>query len=366
MDSPQIVVVGSFVQDLTFQCAEFPRSGETVIGQFSTGPGGKGSNQAVAAARAGGTVGFIGAVGRDAFGAGARSFQEAEGVGWLGAEKTDRPTGAAGILVDARGQNEIIVSLDANNALTRADVDAHAAGLRMAKVVVTQLEANLDAEAHAMQIARGAGATVILNPAPMRPDFDAALLKNVDILIPNETEFAALIGLLPQTRDGAGEGFDERKLETMVDGDLHALCRLLGVATVIVTLGARGCFVSRQEGHALIPAVRGIVAVDTTGAGDAFVGAFAAALAEFGTGEIERGGTFCQRGRGVVGHAGGHRSGDAPGVERSRRCWQGKFDELSADYADFRRFRNWDWKSCFPLRNLRTCFVTRRPGAKRS
>ncbi len=312
MDSPQIIVVGSFVQDLTFQCAEFPRPGETVIGQFLTGPGGKGSNQAVAAARAGGKVAFIGAVGRDAFGAGARAFQEAEGIRWLGAEKADRPTGAAGILVNAHGQNEIIVSLDANNALTRADIDAHAAVLRSATVVVTQLEANLEAEARAMQIAREAGATVILNPAPMRPDFDAALLAQVDILIPNETEFAALMNGLPQTRGAVGERFDERKLAALADEELHALCLLLGVATVIVTLGARGCFVSQQEGHALIPAMKGIVAVDTTGAGDAFVGAFAAALAEDGAAEIERAARFANAGAALS----VTRAGTAPAMPR--------------------------------------------------
>ena len=321
MDSPQIIVVGSFVQDLTFQCAEFPRPGETVIGQFLTGPGGKGSNQAVAAARAGGTVAFIGAVGKDAFGTGARSFQEAEGIRWLVTEKADRPTGAAGILVNAHGQNEIIVSLDANNALTRADVEAHAEALRSATVMVTQLEANLEAEARAMEIAREAGVTVILNPAPMRPDFDAALLTHVDILIPNETEFAALMNGLPQTRGTAGEGFDERKLGALADEELQALCRLLGVGTVIVTLGSRGCFVSRQEGHALIPAMRGIVAIDTTGAGDAFVGAFAAALAEFGAGEIERAARFANAGAALS----VTRAGTAPAMPR-----RGEIDALLA------------------------------------
>ncbi len=312
MDSPQIIVVGSFVQDLTFNCTEFPRPGETVIGQFLTGPGGKGSNQAVAAARAGGKVAFIGAVGRDAFGAGARAFQEGEGIRWLAAEKADRPTGAAGILVNSHGQNEIIVSLDANDALTLADVDAHAEGLRSATVVVTQLEANLEAEAHAMQTAREGGATVILNPAPMRPDFDPAMLISVDILIPNETEFAAMVNVLPQTQGVAGEGFDERKLEALSDGELHALCRLLGVTTVIVTLGSRGCFVSQREGHALIPALKGIVAIDTTGAGDAFVGAFAAALAEFGAGEIERAARFANAGAALS----VTRAGTAPAMPR--------------------------------------------------
>ncbi len=294
-----VIVVGSFVQDLTFNCAEFPKPGETIIGQFLTGPGGKGSNQAVAAARAGAKVGYIGAVGRDAFGAGARTFQENEGIQWLAAEKADRPTGAAAILVNSRGQNEIVVALDANEALTPADIDAHADALRGARVVVTQLEANLAAEAHALRIAREGGATTILNPAPMRADFDPALLENVSILIPNETEFCALIHLLPQTKATADLGFDETKLESLAEDVLHKLCREFGVETMIVTLGARGCLVSRADTYALIPATAGIKAVDTTGAGDAFVGAFAAALAEFGPEEIERAARFANAGAGL-------------------------------------------------------------------
>ncbi len=281
-----VVVIGSFVQDLTFRCADFPRPGETVLGQFAAGPGGKGSNQAVAAARAGGRVTFIGAVGQDGFGAGARAFQEAEGINCRLVVKADRPTGTAAILVDARGQNEIIVSLDANHALTPADVDAHAETIGGAKVMVVQLEANLEATARALRLAAEAGATVILNPAPMRTDFDAALLADVDILIPNETEFCAL----------SGGGLDERALAALTEADLHALCRSVGVGTVIVTLGARGCFVSQPGGYVMIPAIPGIEAVDTTGAGDAFVGAFAAALAEFGSGEIERAARFANAG----------------------------------------------------------------------
>ena len=284
MRSPTIVVVGSFVQDLTFRCAEFPRPGETVLGRFVTGPGGKGSNQAVAAARAGGNVTFIGAVGDDAFGRDANAFQRAEGIDCRVAVKRGQATGTAGILVNAHGQNEIIVSLDANNALTPADIDAHADTLSTATVMVTQLEANLDAQAHAMRLARAAGVTVILNPAPMRPDFDPALLADVDILIPNETEFCALAGV------------DERQLLSLADADLHAACRRVEVGTVIVTLGERGCFVSRADGFAAIPAMTGIRAVDTTGAGDAFVGAFAAALAEFGGQEIERAARFANAG----------------------------------------------------------------------
>ncbi len=281
MSPPSIVVVGSFVQDLTFRCAAFPRPGETVLGHFATGPGGKGSNQAVAAARAGGRVAFIGAVGDDAFGTGAREFHRAEGIEWWAAVKPGQPTGTAAILVNDQGQNEIIVALDANNALTPADIDAQASRIsRDIIVMVTQLEANLDAQSHAMKMAQQHGVHVILNPAPMRADFDAAMLADVDILIPNETEFCALAGL------------DEGQLSSFADADLHVACRRLGVETVIVTLGDRGCFVSRADDFAAIPAMTGVRAVDTTGAGDAFVGAFAAALMEFGVQEIERAARF--------------------------------------------------------------------------
>ena len=287
MSSPRVTVVGSFVQDLTYHCSEFPRPGETVLGRFVTGPGGKGSNQAVAAARAGGQVAFIGAVGDDAFGAGAGEFQRAEGIDSRLVVKPGQPTGTAAILVDSHGQNEIIVALDANNALTPADIDAHADVFHAPMVMVSQLEANLGAQAHAMRRARAANTTVILNPAPMRPDFDAALLTDVHVLIPNETEFCTLVNLLPQTRLVVGTGFDEKALESLAADDLHALCRRIGIETVIVTLGARGCFLSCLDEHAMFPAVRGIKAVDTTGAGDAFVGAFAAALAQCGPEEVE-------------------------------------------------------------------------------
>ena len=297
MSPRHVIVVGSFVQDLTFRCAEFPRPGETVLGQFVTGPGGKGSNQAVAAARAGARVTFIGAVGNDAFGIGARAFHEAEGIDCRMTVKPDQPTGTAGILVDAHAQNEIIVSLDANDALTPADIDAHDSHFSGAgHLLVTQLEANLTAGARAMRMARENGMTVILNPAPMRNDFAPTLLADVDILIPNETEFCTLVHLLPQTRPAVGTDFDERALEQLTGAALHALCRRFGVGTMIVTLGARGCFVSQPDSHGSIPAARGIVAVDTTGAGDAFVGAFAAALAEFGPDEIERAARFANAG----------------------------------------------------------------------
>jgi len=190
---PQVVVVGSFVQDLTWKCAAFPQAGETVVGTFVTGPGGKGSNQAVAAGRAGSSTLFIGAVGRDAFAAEAKKFYRTEGIAARFVEKPPHATGTAAILVNASGQNEIIVALGANAALRPTDVPV--AALRSALVVVTQHENDLRTVAAVLRAARRAGAVTIHNPAPMRTDFDPALLRHVDILIPNESEFAALINL---------------------------------------------------------------------------------------------------------------------------------------------------------------------------
>lgn len=283
---PRVVVVGSFVQDLTWQCPEFPRPGQTVVGRFTTGPGGKGSNQAVACSRAGVPTLFIGAVGPDAFAADARAFYRREGLACHLVEKRGRVTGTAGILVNAGGQNEIVVALGANVALARTDVPV--APLRSARVVVAQFESNLATTAHVLKTARRAGATTVLNPAPMRPGFDPAMLADTDILIPNETEFTALVNLLPAT---GRRDFTENTLHALAPEALHALCRAFAVPAVIVTLGGKGCFVSRPDGHTAIPACTGIKVVDTTGAGDAYVGGFAAGLVKF-DGDLVRAARF--------------------------------------------------------------------------
>lgn len=305
----RVAVVGSFVQDLTFLCDAFPRPGETLVGRFHSGPGGKGSNQAVAAARAGARTAFLGAVGRDGFGAAARAFHEAEGIDCRMVEKPDLPTGTAGILVNAQGQNQIVVALAANGVLSPADVDRHADVLRDAAVVVTQLESNLEAAAHALRLARTAGARTLLNPAPMRPDFDPALLALTDLLVPNETEFAALVGRLGLR--GGEPSFTEDDLAALGPAELHALCRRFGGLTLVVTLGSRGCFVSTPEGFEHLPAVAGIVPVDTTGAGDAFVGALAAALAE-SPGDLSRAARFAN----VAAALSVTRPGTAPAMAR--------------------------------------------------
>jgi ribokinase len=276
---PQVVVVGSFVQDLTWQCAEFPQAGETVIGRFVTGPGGKGSNQAVAAGRAGAATLFIGAVGADVFAEAAQKFYAAEGIGARFIAKPAHATGTAAILVNQSAQNEIVVALGASAHLEPADIDFTL--IQGAKVVVCQHEANLTINAHVFSAAREAHVTTVLNPAPMRSDFDPGILKLADVLIPNETEFVALVNLLGVgPKQEPTTAFTESALHGLSPDELHQLCRTLGVPTVIVTLGRRGCFVSEVGQFTAIPAYSGLTVVDTTGAGDAFVGGFAAGLVQ--------------------------------------------------------------------------------------
>lgn len=270
---PDVVVVGSYVQDLTWQCAAFPRPGETIVGTFVPGPGGKGSNQAIAAARAGARTGFIGAVGKDGYAAEARRFYRQNRVACHLVEKSAQPTGTAGILVSATGQNAIVVALGANAHLQSRDLKR--AWLENAKIVIAQCESNLTATLAALKVARKAGALTVLNPAPMRADFDPGILRWVDVLIPNETEFVSL-----QQRLGASVGKNAKlgkDLARLSLVEMQRRCRSFGVETVIVTLGSQGCVLSRPD---KATAVRGfeVDAVDTTGAGDAFVGGFAAGL----------------------------------------------------------------------------------------
>jgi len=273
----QVVVVGSIMQDLTLACAEFPQPGETIVGKLRTGQGGKGSNQAIACGKTGVRTTFVGAMGDDAYAKQVAAFYRREKIGCRLALKRNRATGTAVILINDRGQNEIVIEPGANAALRASDVPA--ALIARAKVLVTQLEANPATTAHALRAARDAGVLTVLNPAPMHADFDARLLRHVDVLIPNESEFAALARVLPQVREA---GFDKRKLHALADADLHALGRKIGVATVIITLGERGCFVSERAGFTRVPAHRGLKVVDTTGAGDAFCGGFAAGLVRSG------------------------------------------------------------------------------------
>ncbi len=273
------------MQDLAFFARNFPKPGETIVGDFRPGPGGKGFNQAVAATRAGAATLFIGAVGRDAFGAGAKKFASKIGLRATFIEKPKHATGAAAITINGAGQNHIVISLGANLALQKKDVPAEA--LASAQVVVCQGESDYRTVAHVLKLARKAGALTVLNPAPMRAGFDSVVLRHTDVLIPNESEFVALMrmhaGCTALLRSGAyrehGE-FNEAVLHALRPEDLNRLCRCLQVPVVILTLGAHGCFVSQPTAFSRMNA-HPVEAVDSTGAGDAFVGGFAAGLVRF-------------------------------------------------------------------------------------
>lgn len=264
------------MQDLTFTCGDFPAGGQTIMARLALGQGGKGSNQAIACGRAGVRTTFVGAMGRGAYAEEVAAFYRREGIGCRLALKPAHPTGTAVILINREGQNLIVVEPGANAHLAPRDVPR--ALLAGAKVVVTQLESNLATTAQVLRAARRAGVITLLNPAPMRNDFQAGLLRHVDILIPNESEFIALVHRLPALRP---RGFDEKALHALSGEALHALCRKFGVATLIITLGSRGCFISEPHGHLFIPAHRDLKVVDTTGAGDAFCGGFAAGLVRY-------------------------------------------------------------------------------------
>lgn len=280
-----VVVVGSFNQDLAFYTRAFPKPGETTVGDFRPGPGGKGFNQAVAASRAGVPTLFIGAVGRDAFGTQARQFARAAGLHAHFVEKPKHATGAAAITVNEAGQNHIIISLGANLGLKPRDIPSPL--LAPAQVVVCQAESDYATVAYVLRTARRNGAITVFNPAPMRAGFDPRLLRHTEVLIPNESEFIALVkkfapcaALLRTLPFNQGGEFNEAGLRALPAEALQRLCRCLQVPVVIITLGARGCFVSQPDVYLRIQA-HDIEVVDTAGAGDAFVGGFAAGLVKF-------------------------------------------------------------------------------------
>jgi len=273
MKNQNILVVGSFVQDLTFATQRFPRPGETVVGEFLTGPGGKGSNQAVAARRAGVACTFIGAVGEDAFARSVREFYQKEGIEAPLAVYPESSTGTAGILFDASGQNEIVVALGANDLIQPKDIPD--AVIEKSELVVCQFECNLPTVKDVLQRARKYKRTTVLNPAPLRADLDLDILRYCDLLIPNESECCALLKAIKNVT------IQTEEVATMKTEELDKLCRLLGPEIVLVTLGSKGVHISTPDFCQRISAVEGIQAVDTTGAGDAFVGSFATAFLRY-------------------------------------------------------------------------------------
>ncbi len=259
-----VAILGVFVADTAYRAARMPKMGETVMGtSFALGPGGKGSNQAVACARLGAQTHMISKLGQDDFGRLALDTWAEAGVTPHVEQCADSYTGAAFIFVDdATGDNAIIVSPGAAALISAADVDAHATLIQSADVFVTQLEQPMAAAMRGLEIARAAGVTTILNPAPAA-ELPEGMLALCDYVTPNETEVEALTGIAVHTPADARRACD-------------ALLAL-GVKTPIVTMGGQGAYL---HGHGLVPAVDAGPVVETTGAGDAFNGALAAALSE--------------------------------------------------------------------------------------
>jgi ribokinase len=264
----KILVLGSFVADAAFRAARLPAWGETLMGSgFALGPGGKGSNQAVAAARAGAEVQMLSRLGDDAFGRLARDTWAADGIDASLVENCATPTGAAAILIDeAKGENAIIVVPGACFTLTPQDVEAAGDAIRAAGVLLTQLELPLETVECGMRVAREAGVMTILNPAPAQALSDA-MLGLADFLIPNESEAALLTGL---------------PVESAAQAESAARVLLgRGARCVIVTQGAQGALVCAEGAEAvLVSSFSAGPVLETTGAGDAFCGGFAAALSE--------------------------------------------------------------------------------------
>ncbi len=265
----RILVVGSINTDLVTFADRMPAAGETLAAQdFAVYPGGKGANQAVAAARLGGDVAMIGRVGDDAFGSSALASLQAEGIDTAGiAISAGVPSGVATILVDDAGENRILIVAGANGRVMPEDVPE--AVLAGSALLVLQLEIPLPTVADLIARAGSRGVPVLLNPAPAVP-IDPEMLRNVTYLIPNRDELARLTGLPVSRTD-----------------EIVAAARWLvrrGVGTVIVTLGADGALLVTQArvAHVEAPVV---TPVDTTGAGDAFIGCFAHTLVA--TGDVD-------------------------------------------------------------------------------
>jgi len=260
MGDSRIVVVGSYNQDVGFAVARLPGPGETCLslGQRWVSPGGKGSNQAIAAARAGASVAIVAAIGVDAAGDAAQALWRESRIDTTGVVRlSESGTGLAMILVDAAAENMIVVDSGANGRLAPAHVDAAAGLIAASRLVVAQLETPVAATLRAFALARAAGAATLLNAAPAPELVDPALLAATDILVVNEGEGLAISGCAE------------------VPGAAAKLLGLVG-QMVIVTQGSRGAMLLERDRPAMSITPPRVAVVDTTGAGDAFIGAFAA------------------------------------------------------------------------------------------
>ena len=262
-----IVILGIFVADTAYRAERQPKMGETILGHsFVLGPGGKGSNQAVAAAMAGGDTHFITRLGDDAFADIARATWAKAGLHPVVTVDRDSYTGAAYIFIEAAtGNNAIIVAAGAAGRISVQDVEANKGLIQSAAIFVTQLEQPIPAALRGLQIARAAGVTTILNPAPAAPLTDE-MLALCDYITPNESEAEALTGI---------------PVVTVADAERAADALLArGVGAAIITLGANGALYRDAQRSVHVPVISAGPVVETTGAGDAFNGGFAVALSE--------------------------------------------------------------------------------------
>ena len=261
-----ITVVGSFNMDLVIEAPRFPAPGEAILGKnFRRACGGKGANQACAVAKLGMPAFMIGAVGQDAFGDEMLAGLNALGVNTTGvARRTDAASGTAMIVLDATGQNQIVVANGANDTLAALDVQRCEHDIRASRALLVQLETSMDSVAAALRLAHDAKILTILNPAPFAPVSDK-LLRLCDWVIPNENEASQLTGIA--VRDLASASAAAQKL------------RDRSQASVLVTLGANGAWLATDSFTGHVPAFK-VQAVDTVGAGDTFIGAFSVRVAE--------------------------------------------------------------------------------------
>ncbi|MDD1780039.1 ribokinase [Enterovibrio sp. ZSDZ35] len=262
----KLVVLGSVNADHVLQVPSFPRPGETLHGRnYQVIPGGKGANQAVAAARLNADIGFIACVGDDPFGINIRESFKCDGINIGGVKmQADCPTGIAMIQVSDSGENSICISAEANAKLTVDVIESELERIHHADFLLMQLETPLEGIAYAAQEAKAHNTKVILNPAPAR-ELPESLLACIDIITPNETEAEVLTGVKVEDEVTASEA--------------AAILHAKGIETVMITLGAKGVYVSQEGKGQIVPGFR-VDATDTTAAGDTFNGAFVTGLME--------------------------------------------------------------------------------------
>jgi len=267
MANKKIVVFGSFVTDLTSRQEGLPVPGQTLLGtSFKTGPGGKGSNQAIAAHRCGADVTMVTKVGNDVFAGMVRDFYKKEGMdtSWFFVDEVNS-TGSALIMVDDKtGQNMIVVVGGACQNFTKEEVEKARPLIESASILLLQHEINFDAQFEAIRAAKKAGVTVVLNPAPANK-IPSDIIKLIDIVTPNETEAEAITGVKVTDKESAKKAADVFFKQ--------------GVKKVVITMGKLGAYANDGERDELFPCLP-VKTVDTTGAGDAFNGGFVTALAE--------------------------------------------------------------------------------------